>query len=98
VQAELDSLKGRYQYLSNQVSFSTMTVNLYEPGAPAPIRPPQSVWERMSRGFVGSWNGVVNFGADFLVFLVSFIPVLLPLSILGGAGYVGYRALRKRGQ
>ncbi|HLO04472.1 MAG TPA: DUF4349 domain-containing protein, partial [Symbiobacteriaceae bacterium] len=86
VQAEVDSLKGRYQYLSNQVAFSTITVSLYEPGAPAPIQPPKTVWERMTRGFIGSANGFVNFLGNLLVFLVSAIPVVVPLGIVGGAG------------
>jgi hypothetical protein len=96
VQAEIDSLKGRYQFLSNQVAFSTMTIYLYEPGAPAPIQPPKTVWERMQRGFVGSWNGMVNFAGNLLVFLVSVIPVAVPLGIVGGAGTWGYRTYRRR--
>lgn len=96
VQAEMDSLKGRYQYLSNQVAFSTITVSLYEPGAPAPIQPPKTVWERMTRGFVGSVNGMINFAGNLLVFLVSAVPVVIPLGIVGGAGVKVYRAFRRR--
>lgn len=96
VQAEMDSLKGRYQYLSNQVAFSTITVYLYEPGAPAPIQPPKTVWERMTRGFVGSVNGMVNFAGNLLVFLVSAVPVVVPLGLVGGVGVKVYRTFRRR--
>jgi hypothetical protein len=96
VQAELDSLKGRYQYLSNQVAFSTITVSMYEPGAPAPIKPATSVWERLTQGFTGSWHGMVNFSGDLLVFLVSAIPVVVPLGIVGWGGFRIVQSIKRR--
>lgn len=87
VTGETESLKGRFQFLSNQVAFSTVQVNLYEPGVPTPIKNPQTLWERMSHGFISSWNGVVNFLGDLLVFVVAKLPVLLFLAVLGLIGY-----------
>ena len=96
VTADLESMKGRMRVIANQVDFSTMVVNLYEPGAPTPIAPPKTVWERMQRGFTESWNGVVNFGGDLAVFIVTIFPVLVLLAIVGGIGYVIARFARKR--
>ncbi|HLO02068.1 MAG TPA: hypothetical protein VK191_03055, partial [Symbiobacteriaceae bacterium] len=56
----------------------------------------KTVWERMTRGFIGSANGFVNFLGNLLVFLVSAIPVVVPLGIVGGAGMKVYRAYRRR--
>ncbi|HLN60365.1 MAG TPA: DUF4349 domain-containing protein [Symbiobacteriaceae bacterium] len=96
VQADLESMKGRMRVLSNRIDLSTFTINLYEPGVPAPIAPPKTVWERMTRGFVSSWNGVVNFTGDLVVFLVSALPVLLFLALIGGAIYLIIRFAQRR--
>lgn len=96
VTAELESMKGRMRVLSAQVAFSTMVINLYEPGVPTPISPPKTVWERMTRGFTESWNGVVNFLSALAVAIVAFIPVLALLSVFGGIGYVIYLFVRRR--
>ncbi|HYF93196.1 MAG TPA: DUF4349 domain-containing protein [Symbiobacteriaceae bacterium] len=96
VTADLESMKGRMRVISNQVDFSTMVVNLYEPGAPAPIEPPKTVWERMQRGFTGSWNGVVNFGGDLVVAIVTLFPVLVVLAVIGGIVWAIVRFVRKR--
>lgn len=83
VTANLESLKGRYRYLSNQVSFSTVIARFFETGAPAPIKTPKSVWERMKLGFVRSWNDVVNFTSNAAIFIVTALPVLLYVAVLG---------------
>lgn len=95
VTAELESMKGRIQFLSNQVSFSTITVGLYEPGVPAPIQAPKTLWERMKLGFTTSFNGVVNFLGNLAVALVSFIPVAVLLGVFGLAAYGLYRLDRR---
>ncbi|HWI62950.1 MAG TPA: DUF4349 domain-containing protein [Symbiobacteriaceae bacterium] len=96
VTADLESMKGRIRVLSNRVDFSTLVVNLYEPNVPAPIAPPKNVWERMTRGFTQSWNGVVNFLGNLVVFLVSAVPVLVLLAIIGGISFVVVRFFLKR--
>lgn len=100
VQADIESMKGRLRVLDNRVSFSTIIVTLYEPGAPAPIQPPKTVGERIKRGFVGSWNGVVNFVGDLVVFVISALPVLAFLALILGvpAFFVIRAALRRRSQ
>lgn len=95
VTAELESMKGRMQFLSNQVAFSTITVGLYEPGVPAPIQAPKTVWDRMKLGFTSSFNGVINFIGNMAVALVSFIPVAVLLGIFGGIVYGVYWLGRK---
>lgn len=95
VTADLESLKGRYRFLSNQVEFSTITVHLYEPGAPVPVQPPKNVWDRMQHGFVNSWNAMVNVTGDLIVFVVSAVPVVAYLAILSGVAYAVYRGVKR---
>lgn len=96
ITADLESMEGRIRVLSNRVGFSTLMVNLYEPGVPAPIQPPRTVWERVKQGFTGSWNGVVNFTGNLAVFLAMLIPVLAYLAVIGAVGYLIYRAIQRR--
>lgn len=94
VTADLESIKGRYKVLSNQVEFSTITASLYEPGAPAPIQEPKNVWERIKTGFTGSVRALVNFTGDLVVAIATLIPALVYLAFLGGLAYAAYRAIQ----
>ncbi|MBY6277627.1 DUF4349 domain-containing protein [Symbiobacterium thermophilum] len=101
VTAELESLKGRYNFLANQVAFSTVSVSMYEPGVPAPARSPQSLGERMRDSFLFSWNATIHFAEGLLVALVGLIPGLLFLAVLvgivGGVIWLIVRVRRGRG-
>jgi hypothetical protein len=95
VTADVESMKGKLRVLSSRVDFSTITMNLAEQGAPLPMQPPKTVWERMSRGFLESWHSVVNFTGDLLVFVVSALPVLAYLAVIGLVIALIVRALQK---
>lgn len=96
VTSDLEGLKGRYRFLSNQVAFSTVTVRMYEPGSPMPLKAAKTVTERIRNNFIESWHGVVNFTGDLVVFAAGALPVLVYLSIFGGLGYGAYRLVRGR--
>lgn len=96
VTGDLESLKGRYRYLTNQVDFSTVVIKMYEPGAPTPIKPPKTVLDRMKLGFTNSWNEVVNFTGNAAVFIVSAVPVLIYTVIVGALGYLIVRLVLRR--
>lgn len=96
VTGELESLKGRYRALSSQVALSTITVTLTEISTGSPPPAPRNLWERMRRGFVTSWNGVINSMADLVVLLVMLVPLLLWVVILAPIGFVLYRLIRRR--
>jgi hypothetical protein len=95
VTADLESMKGRLRVLASRVDFSTLIVNLYEPGAPTPIQQPRTVWERMTRGFQESWHAVVNLTGDLAVFTVSAVPILVYLAILGLVLFLIIRGLQR---
>ncbi|MDB4895363.1 MAG: hypothetical protein JWN15_1625, partial [Firmicutes bacterium] len=94
VTADLESMQGKIKVLASRVDFSTISVNLYEPGAPAPIAAPRNVWERVKLGFRSSTSGLANFTGDLAVFLAILLPVLAYVLVLGGVGYALYRLLR----
>ena len=82
VQTELNRLEGRLKYLDNRIDLSTITVNLQEP---------EPVGGETGHNFISTINeGIAGFfGMIDAIIIILFM--LLPLIIVGGAGYAIYR-------
>jgi len=82
VQTELNRLEGRLKYLDSRIDLSTITVNLQEP---------EPVGGETGHTFVSTINeGIAGFfGMIDAIIIILF--TLLPLIIVGGAGYEIYR-------
>ncbi len=82
VQTELNRLDGRIRYLDSRIDLSTITVSLQEP---------EPVGGDTGHNFVATINEGINgfFGMVDAIIVLFF--VLLPLIILGAAGYGIYR-------
>lgn len=87
VQTELNRLEGRIRYLDSRIDLSTITVTLQEP---------EPVGGSSSHDFVAAINEGINgfFGMIDAIIILFFM--LLPLIILGGAGYAVYRWRKNR--
>jgi len=87
VQTNLDRVTGQMKYLDSQVDYATITVSLQEP---APVGGPQG------HDFVTAINeGIAGFFGVIDVIIVFVISVL-PLIIIGGVAYAGYRFWKAR--
>ena len=82
VQTELDRLEGRLKYLDSQIDLSTITINLQEP---------QPVGGDTGHNFISTINdGIAGFfGMIDAIIIILF--TLLPLIVVGGAGYGIYQ-------
>ena len=87
VREEIERYEGRLRYLSTRAATSTLTVTVHEP---APIignnpgeNPILAAVRRAWRNFVG-----------LVAFVIASLGVLLPLVLLGLAGWFGYRRWR----
>jgi hypothetical protein len=82
VQTELNRLEGRLKYLDSRIDLSTITVNLQEP---------EPVGGETGHNFISTINeGIAGFfGMIDAIIIILF--TLLPLIIIGGAGYAIYR-------
>ena len=82
VQTQLNRLEGRLRYLDSRIDLSTITVNLQEP---------EPVGGDTGHNFVSTINEGISgfFGMIDAVIIIFF--TLLPLIIIGGAGYGIYR-------
>jgi hypothetical protein len=86
VQTELDRLNGRLKYLDSRIDLSTITVNLQEP---------QPVGGQGGHDFVVAINeGIAGFFGVIDAIIVLVLS-LLPLFLLGGAGYGVYRVWKR---
>jgi hypothetical protein len=82
VQEQLNRLEGRLKYLDSRIDLSTITVNLQEP---------EPVGGQSAHNFVSTINeGISGFFGMIDAVIIIFLT-LLPIIIIGGAGYGIYR-------
>ncbi|MBQ7624988.1 MAG: DUF4349 domain-containing protein [Clostridia bacterium] len=83
VRYEIESLQGTIRRLDNQISFSTITVNVQEVSEPTRIREvPKTLGERISDRFNETWHGLVDFCKDVVVFFAGNIIILAIWAII----------------
>jgi hypothetical protein len=88
VQSNIERLQGQLNYLEDQSSFSTVVLQLSEPGAAGPAGEPAS---RLARAWATAVNGLGVMAAAVLVALVW----LTPPAVVAGLVLLGLRALRR---
>ncbi len=85
-QADLDSLISQQNYLKDQVSLATITLDLHAPGTVAAAGP-----DNFFSGLAAGWNALVVAAAGFLVFLGVVLPWLVLIALVGGIVWGGIR-------
>ncbi|MBC8531239.1 DUF4349 domain-containing protein [Gehongia tenuis] len=97
LQNEIDMLTGNLKYYDQMVEYSTITVNIREVSdstTPAAIDP--NLGERIQRVFVDSWNSLVKFAENMVLFLVIIVPYLAVVIPVGIIIWLIVRAVKKR--
>lgn len=97
-ESDLESLQRRQATLSDQVALSTISVTvnaIAEPVAAAHVEP---VAERSAfiKGLEAGWHGVTAVGRAAAAVVGALLPFLLPLALLGAAGWLVARSVRTR--
>jgi hypothetical protein len=87
VQSNIERLQGQLNHLEDQSSFSTIVLQLTEPGAAGPAEPAG----RLARAWATAVNGLGVMAAAVLVGVVW----LTPLVVVAGLVLFGLRALRR---
>lgn len=88
VQSNIERLQGQLNYLEDQSSFSTIVLQLGEPGAAGPAGEPAG---RLARAWATAVNGLGVMAAAVLVAVVWLAPVV----VVAGLVLLGLRALRR---
>jgi hypothetical protein len=87
VQSNIERLQGQLNHLEDQSSFSTIVLQLSEPGATGPARPQG----RLARAWATALDGLGAMAAAVLVGVVWLVPV----AVLAALVLFGRRALRR---
>ncbi len=88
VQSNIERLQGQLNYLEDQSSFSTIVLQVSEPGAAGPAEEPAG---RLARAWATAVNGLGVMAAAVLVAVVWVTPLL----VVAGLVLLGLRALRR---
>ncbi|WP_051207929.1 DUF4349 domain-containing protein [Butyrivibrio sp. AE3006] len=81
VQYQLESMESQLRTFDNQVSYSTVVMNIdevieYTPDAP------KTFWEKATEGFVDNFAAVVAFFESLLLAIITHIPTLIVLIVI----------------
>jgi hypothetical protein len=94
VQLQIDQITGQLRYLNNQVSMSTIKVDVTEPGATPVDQPADIENPSLGRAFARGVQGLLSVLGAILIGL----GYLVPLVVLGGAVYGVVWLVRRRRQ
>lgn len=95
---QIDSLKGQIRMWDQLVAFSTLSISLTEVADPSTIHTANpTLGERISEGFFGGINDLIEGGQDFLVWFVSNVfGLILWAGIFVGGFFIIRAIIRKR--
>lgn len=91
-QAELDSLTGQRRYLDDQISLSTLTIDISTTADGKRDTGPSNFWD----GVVDGWNSLVDWLKDAVVFVGQVLPWLGFLAVIGAVAAAIVRLIRGR--
>lgn len=96
VRWELENYASQLRVLDNQVNYSTIHLSVWEVDEPTVIVE-RTVWQKIGDGFTKNtgkmWNGLVN----TFVWILTAIPYLIPMALIGGIVLLGIRFGKKLG-
>lgn len=94
VRWELENYASQLRMLDNQVNYSTIYLSIWEVDEPTVIVE-RTVWQKIGDGFTENagdvWDGLVN----FFIWLLTAIPYLIPLALIGGVVALGLKLGKK---
>lgn len=96
VRWELENYASQLRVLDNQVNYSTIHLSVWEVDEPTVIVE-RTVWQKIGDGFTKNtgkmWNGLVN----TFVWILTAIPYLIPVALIGGIVLLCIRFGKKLG-
>lgn len=95
VRTELEKVTSALKVLENQVDYATIHLSISEVKEYTDVTEPETVWERISVGFVESLEGVGNFFVELFVYVIVASPYLVLLGIIA-IGIVVIARMTKR--
>ena len=81
VRTELEQVTSQLRLYDNLVDYGTIELSVTEVQEYTPVEK-ETMWQRMGSGLKSSWQALGEFSENLLVFVVSALPWLIPLSII----------------
>lgn len=82
IRTELEEVTSRLRVYDNMVDYGTIYLTIREVRQYTVVEEPETVWERISTGFVENakdlWNGIT----ELFIFLVTGLPYFIPLGLV----------------
>ncbi len=95
VRTELEEVTSQLRIYDNLVDYATIYLNLAEVKEYTVVEEPESVWERMGKGFMASLKALGNFILELFVAFVVALPWLIPLGIIATVIVLAVRHRKK---
>ncbi len=89
IQLEIERLKGRLRFLRNQAAMSTISVGLFEAGAPPSGAPKLGMLGR-------AWERAMSVALGVVSAVIVGTGAIVPVALLLALAYLVLRALRPR--
>ena len=81
VRTELEQVTSQLRLYDNLVDYGTIELSITEVQEYTPVEK-ETIWQRMGSGLKESWQALGEFTENFLVFFVSALPWLVPLTVI----------------
>lgn len=82
VRTELEKVTSALKVFDNQVDYATIHLSIQEVKEFTDVSEPDSVWERIAKGFKESLQGVANFLVELFVFVVVSLPYMTLIAVV----------------
>lgn len=96
VRAELEKVVSQLRLYDNLVDYGTIRLNITEVRQYTVVNKPETVWERISTGFVDSLKGLGTGITEIFIFLIVALPYIAVGALCVAALVFGIKALRKK--
>ncbi len=97
IRQEIESLTGNLNKMSSLVELSTITITIDEKNPNVVKDPnPETYWGKLLDSLKSSFEGVVIFIGDLLIFVIAAIPVLIMIGLFVLLGVFIYRRIPKK--
>ncbi|MBD1370874.1 DUF4349 domain-containing protein [Hazenella sp. IB182357] len=92
-QSEIEQIKGRIQYLTNQVDYATFHISIHQPKNA--LNTDTALNKQLHEALASGWVNFKSAIASSLIFMVKLLPWFITISLLGLITYLFIRYLRK---
>ncbi|WP_442603761.1 DUF4349 domain-containing protein [Paenibacillus sp. KN14-4R] len=97
VQEEIERIKGRKNFLDQNVAYSTIQLRMYQNNNPAPVNPNKDTFgNEIANAFTSSIKGVLTFLKGLVVVLTSILPAIVLIAIIVIPCWIWIRKINKR--